>query len=185
MAGEGLVSMTPTSIAHSGTSATINADGGVDFVGITSVSLNGVFTSAHENYLVVIRGQDDSVNSPTTTMRLRAAGTDASGANYVRQFINGDSTSVTGRRDTGETSFNQPTLFYSGTANQGGVFMHLYKPYLAQPTLARTLAMMTYLGGYFLDHAYTHTLSTSYDGLTFIIGSDSVTGNIHVFGYEE
>jgi hypothetical protein len=57
-AGDGLVSMTPSSIAHSGTSASINADGGVDFTAVTELSLNGVFTSDYDNYLIVMRFTD-------------------------------------------------------------------------------------------------------------------------------
>jgi hypothetical protein len=72
-AGDGLVIMTPTSIAHAGTSASINADGGVDFTAVTSLSLNGVFTSAHDNYLIVIRYVAAS-GDPRTRLRLRTAG---------------------------------------------------------------------------------------------------------------
>ena len=184
-AGDGLISMKPTSITHAGTSASINADGGVDFTAVTSLSLNGVFTSDYDNYLVVIRGQNDGVTDASTSIRLRAAGSDASGANYVRQFLNVDSTTVSGRRDTGQTNWNQPVVFYSDTADQGGVAMHIYGPYLAQPTAARTVNANAYLGAYLLDHAYTHSLSTSYDGFTMAVTGSTATGTVHVFGYEE
>ena len=87
-AGDGLVTMTPTSIAvaGAGSSASINSDGGVDFTSATSLSLNGVFTSGYDNYLLVIFHEWSGASGGVDiTCRLRAAGSDASGSNYTYQ----------------------------------------------------------------------------------------------------
>ena len=52
----GMVLMKPTSIAHSGTSATLGANGQVTFTAVTSLSLNGCFTAGFDNYVVSVRG---------------------------------------------------------------------------------------------------------------------------------
>ena len=179
-AGDGLVSMTPTSIAHSGTSASINADGGVDFTAVTSLSLNGVFTSDYDNYLIVYRALM-SANNRTIAFNLRASGADATGSDYTSQLLRADNTSVTGTRVSNTFGYF-PVL--SATA-QNGVQVHVYGPFLAQPTAYRTVGMRGQNSAYFDDGAGTHSLSTSYDGFTIGPSADNMTGNIHVFGYEE
>lgn len=176
-AGDGLISMTPTSIAYSGTSASINADGGVDFTAVTSLSLNGVFTSGFDNYLVVI------LTNPSTTaalrMRLRASGTDDS-SNQTQQYVSANSTTIGGARQT-VTSFD---INY-GDTGPSGVSIHLYGPYLAQATAGRKIMASNRLGAFIEDYAFTHSATTQFDGATFLVGSGTVSGNIVVFGYEE
>lgn len=183
MAGEGLVSMTPTSIVHSGTSATINANGGVDFSAITEVSLNGVFTSDYDNYVVVMSILGNVIT--TAEIRMRASGSDASGTDYTAQLINAVGSSITGRRDTSETSAGLGTY---GPIIPGGDHLHMYGPYLSQTTAMRLVNSSTNTSGdaQIRERAYTHGVSSSYDGITLIAkAGDNITGNIHVFGYEE
>ena len=49
----GLTLITPSSVAGSGVSLT---GAKVVFTAATSVSVNGVFSATHDNYLVVVRG---------------------------------------------------------------------------------------------------------------------------------
>lgn len=180
-AGDGLVTMTPTSVDVTGTSASINADGGVDFTAVTSLSLNGVFTSDYDNYLLVIN-HVNSLQQTNITARLRAAGTDASGTDYTRQYIWANGASVTGARSTSQT-----TLFIgvSSDEQRSGDHVHLYGPYLAQPTASRNLNVVGETGASLFESACTHSLSTSYDGVTLACGAGNITGTVHVFGYEE
>ena len=181
-AGDGLVSMKPTSIAHSGTSASINADGGVDFTAVTSLSLNGVFTSEIDNYLIVMQHIGSSAGQDLVSMRLRAAGSDDSGSNYTAQSLYASSTTVAAGRGT------VTSLYVANTDNthSNGVQFHMYGPALAQPTAARSVSVESTSGAVLNDYANTHSLSTSYDGFTLLVASpDSITGQVHVFGYEE
>lgn len=177
-AGDGLVIMTPTSIAHAGTSASINADGGVDFTAVSSLSLNGVFTSAHDNYLLVVnctRSADNDVN-----IRLRASGSDATGSNYTYQYFYADGASIIRARSTAGLT----VIAYLGTS-PSGANVHLYGPYLAQPTAMRSVTVSSVSSAWLHDVATTHSLSTAYDGLTLSNPSGTFTGNVAVFGYEE
>ena len=180
-AGDGLIVMTPTSINVTGTSGSINADGGVDFTAVTSLSLNGVFTSAYDNYLIVIfhewSGASGGIN---IDCRLRAAGSDASGSNYTYQNIVAADTSLSGARTSNQTSavmINNHATLWSGS------HLHLYGPALAQPTATRSVQVIG--DPRVQDWATTHSLSTSYDGITFSVSSDNLTGSVTVFGYEE
>lgn len=173
-----LVSMKPTSISHSGTSASVNNNGGVDFTAVTSLSLNGVFTGDYDNYRVVMQFVD--TNQSGFSIRFRASGTDASGANYTYQDLHADG-GVTGSRTTGATQL------VTGVGDQlvTGHTMHIYGPYLAQPTAHRSLNTSGANGTALYDFAGTHSLSTSYDGLTVYPNAGSFTGTVHVFGYRE
>lgn len=177
-AGDGLVSMTPTSIAHSGTSASINADGGVDFTAVTELNLNGVFTSDYDNYLIVMRFTD--TNQSGFSFRLRASGSDASGTDYAYQDMHADG-GVTGSRTTGADK----AVTGVGDQLMTGHVIHMYGPYLTQPTAHRSVNGSGANGAALYDFAGTHSLSTAYDGITVFPNAGSFTGNIHVFGYEE
>jgi hypothetical protein len=181
-AGDGLVIMTPTSIAHSGTSASINSDGGVDFTSVTSLSLNGVFTSSFDNYLIVYRGIA-SVNDSGIRFRLRVSGTDNTTANsYTQQFVYADGSTTAASRLSADYA-NQ--VLHSSSTREGGGHLHLYGPFLTQPTAARSVVVSGFGSAYLQDSAVTHNQSTSYDGITFFPPSGNFTGNIVVFGYEE
>jgi hypothetical protein len=179
-AGDGLISMTPSSIAHSGTSATINADGGVDFTAVTSLSLNGVFTSDYDNYLVVMLNEASVTNN--TSIQMRAAGSNATGSNYAWQYLDANGTTVDGNRFTSQTS----ARFSNQAASiKNGFQVAIYGPFLAQPTAGRSVTAYGQNSAQIFDIAWTHSLSTSYDGFTIATSANNITGNIHVFGYEE
>jgi len=176
----GLVVMTPSSIAYSGTSASINADGSVVFSACTSLSLNGVFTGDYDNYMVTVRMKMTS-SVPNLYMRLRASGTDASGSNYTRQYLTSNGTSTTGNRLTSQT---EATVGFTATA-EGGTNFYVFGPYLAQPTATRSVGVSAYAGAYLQDDACTHSLSTSYDGLTLFPSASNCTGLLTVFGFNQ
>lgn len=180
MAGEGLVTMTPTGVSHSGTSATIRPDGGVDFSAVTSVSLDGVFTSSHDNYFIVITFSA-SIDAEALRWRLRTGGSDASGTDYTYQVLAITGSSKIGARGTGETSGSS---VITSTSNQG-VHIYLYGPNLALATAARSVNTQSYSTVTFYDYSNSHTLATAYDSITFFPSAGNVTGTVHIFGYEE
>ena len=179
----GLVVMTPTSIASTGTgnSSSINADGSVDFASCETLSLNGVFTSSYENYMIVLRGTcSDNRNIWT---RFRVSGTDASGTDYTQQYIYASSTSVSGSRGT----FNFFSTSVAWGSTQSGNIIYIFGPKLAQPTVARSVDMsgdsINYARIY--DVAVTHSLSTAYDGISFLPNGATMTGLVSVFGFNQ
>ena len=177
----GLVVMTPSSIAYSGTSASINADGSVVFSACTSLSLNGVFTSDYDNYMISARTQKSA--NVVLFGRLRASGTDESSASnyYTDQYLYANGTGIGAAR----TTRNQWYIAYLDSALRNGFVAHWYGPYLAQPTAGRTVAADSYLNAETIDSAYTHSLSNSYDGFTLLPASGTVTGLVTVFGFNQ
>ena len=182
MSVNGLVVMTPTSIASTGTgnSSSIGANGKVTFSSCATLSLNGVFTSSYDNYMISIRHTGSA--SAGIRGRYRASGVDASGTNYTSQYLFADGTSVTALRTTGETSARMGAV---DTAQRGGESLFIFGPYLSQPTAARCSSAYAYLSGSGLDDATTHSLSTSYDGLTLFPAIGTFTGSITVYGFNQ
>jgi len=64
-----------------------------------------------------------------------------------------------------------------------GFHGHFYGPALAQPTAIRAVSVSGWESAVIYEYANTHSLSTAYDGITFIGGT--FTGTVHVFGYRE
>jgi len=179
----GLHIMTPTSIvvAGSGSTASIRADGGVDFATATSLSLNGVFTSTYDDYMIVIRNIGSTTQS-NIEARFRVAGSDASAGNYSSQVLQAFSTSIAGSR-----AISQTFAFLGNTVStsQNGQTVSVYGPALAQPTAWRTLDVNSRDSAWIKDFAGTHSLSTAYDGITIFPAAGNITGMVTVYGYAQ
>jgi hypothetical protein len=169
--------VTPSSIAFSGTSASIVGSGSVDFSAVSSLSLNGVFSADYDNYMVSIRYS--GTNAGTSVLaRLRTSGSDSS-TGYTRQYIIANGTSVSAAR---ETSANEARVGVSSSTQRSGSAVHIYGPFLGQPTAFRDVTIYGSSSGTLWDNASTHSVSTSYDGLTIFVLSGDFTGNVAVYG---
>lgn len=172
--GSGLNLISATSIANSGGTAT-RTGGQVTFSGVTSVSLNGVFSATYDAYRVVLNVSASA--GTAASIRLRAAGTDASGSNYGRFGYVGGATNAN-VNGTGESSW----VTYSDLP--GFLTIDLYGPFLSTVTrgFMNALESNDTRG---LMQGLTHSLTTSYDGLTITrTGGTATTGTIRVYGYK-
>lgn len=170
----------PTSIASTGAgnSSSINTNGSVTFSSCATISLNGVFSSAYDNYVIVCRHQ---LNSSTETIgfRLRASGTDNSTASsYTYQALYAASTTISAVRITSNISYHM----VSSATNRSGDIIYLYGPYLTQPTAMRNLSVYGDGSASMQDIAATHNQSTAYDGFSVILGTNLLSGRIAVYG---
>ena len=177
----GLHLITPTSTAKTGTgsTATINANGSVTFSSCETLSLNGVFSADYDNYMIVAR-LSSSAASVGAIIRFRVAGTDNSTtSSYVYQYLVADNTSTA---NTNRYTDNKGSLFtLSSTLRSGGV-VHVYGPYLVQPTAYRLIDAISRSNAEIGDIAGTHNQSTSYDGCTVSVGSGTFSGLLGVYG---
>lgn len=179
MPANGLVVMPPTSIAYSGTSASINTDKSVTFTSVTTLSLNGVFTSSYDNYMVTMRFTNTAFDY--IQYRLRLSGTDNSTASsYVYQSLNASGLGTpSGSRSTN----NQGRLAVGNSTQREGLTLFMFGPSMAQPTAARTITVDDRSSAGIWDHASTHNQSTAYDGLTIFPASGNMSGLLTVFGF--
>jgi hypothetical protein len=178
-APSGLSIVTPTSIANSGGTATASG-GAVTLTGVTSVSLNGVFTSTYQNYRIVINLVSSIANE--IRFRMRASGTDDTGANYAIQYLFAAGSASTAARQTGQTA----AWFFSGNGTYEAVGAYdIGSPQLAKQTtlVGSQVYDQSTLG--LISWAANHDESTAYDGITIIAGSGTTTGLIRVYGYQD
>lgn len=171
--GSGLNLITPTSIANSGGSASASG-GAVTFTGVTSISLNGVFTSTYENYILALYLTCSSTGN--LNIRMRAAGTDNTSANYQSMQLYAAG-SVGNAALTGQTAM---TVGFSANELVTGN-IDLFRPALAEYTtftdvMARNVGpvLSVWTGG--------HNVATAYDGMTLIAAAGGITGKIRVYG---
>lgn len=175
-----MILVTPTSVVGlgAGSSATINTNGSVDFSTVYSISLNGVFTSDYENYVISCR--TSCTANAEVFFRMRAAGTDNATTTYLTQYLLADGTSVSGSRITGSDAGR---CSYFSSAQRNGFDARIYRPQLAQPTALRSVSASGLNNAYIRDYAMTHSVSTSYDGFTmWVSGATRFTGQIAVYG---
>jgi hypothetical protein len=147
--------------------------------GVSSVSLNNVFSSTYKNYRVVINWLEGSVNTATVSLRLRASGTDNTGA-FAYQ--------PRGWKITGGT------LAGFGTAGSS-IPLNVISGADPITIMDVTLPFVTRQTNFIIDSfegnnndawgfGATHTQAVAYDGFTVFPSSGTFTGGtIYVYGY--
>jgi len=175
VSASGLNLITPTSIANSGGSASLTG-ALTSASAVTSVSVNGVFTSTYTNYMVVVY-EVTTGNSQAVNMRLRASGTDTSGTSY---------------------KYGQSYTLYTGTAGAGGsnggssfdvtgstatgdnsAIVYMTNPQAAKNTSFFANAVRYDAAGF---QAGRLENTTQYDGFTLFVGGSNVTLKVLVYG---
>ena len=173
----GLVSIIPTSVAVGSGSATTSAVGQVTCTGASSVSLNGVFSAAYNNYFISLNVLPAS-GTPLPTFRVRSAGTDLTTSTYT--YSGGFSNSTTLAWLFGSNSATSIFLPQLKTT-AGMISININSPFLAANTVLTTNAFGN-------DHQFTAgsvTNTTSYDGFTITTPSSTLAGTISVYGYNQ
>lgn len=147
------------------------------FSAVSSVSLNGCFTSTYGNYRVVMQ-MASSVNDVLINLRLRAAASDNSTSNYDRQRLTAQATAVTASSNYGGTSMD---IGYAQTGSDTAITMDITAPQLA---LMTAFVIYGNYGGRFIElFANSFAQTTQFDGFSFYPASGNLTGTIRVYGY--
>lgn len=181
----GLVPCVPTSVTVGSGSATTSTNGQVTFTGVSSVALNGVFTSTYDNYRILFRPTVASTTQ-NITARLRVGGVDNSGAGTYREtaIYNNTSTTVASATGTGTLwYFNQQT---SGTYQEQATYVaDLFGPAIAATTIGMTHETNTTTTPLYQVYitSIMHTVATAYDGISLIASAGTMGGTISVYGY--
>jgi hypothetical protein len=178
----GMNLITPTSVVG----GTFNG-GNISFSAASSVSVNGCFTSSYQNYQIVI-----NINAISATgdvglhMRMRSAGVDLSSASYRSQRLYQVSTSIGGLENSfaGDNTRMCIGQVWSGQPTASAVILNLINPQTAAWTIATGFSPV-----YASDSNLYNTLVTaaafntnSYDSLTFLASTGTITGTIRIYG---
>ena len=179
----GLTLVTPTSIANSGGSAS-SSNGTVTFTGVTSISLNGIFSSTYNNYQIMVAATGSG--TVRANARLRSSGSDNTTSNYYSNFSGLStwaSSVATAGNNSAATSMVLGLVVNASTRSTSN--MCVYDPNLAVATRTTELAIdgrvpdgTAYFGGSVFNN------TTVFDGMTFSVASGNMTGTIRVYGYK-
>lgn len=148
---------------------------------VSSVPFNNVFTSDYYNYLIV---SDLAHSSGFTYLnaRLRASGVDATGASdYITQRNRVYNTSLQGSRVTQDRWHIALINLDERNLNM----FNIARPWNATQTAGFNIGTEDQSGTEWVSMTFTHTLSSSYDGINFYVGGGTITGNIQIYGYTE
>lgn len=151
-----------------------------DFSAVSTVSVNGCFTSTYDNYRIVISDVIGS-GSNMTYLRLRAAGADSTGSIYSTQ---GYSASTGGGAVLNQIVAFWP-LGYAATIGRCSANFEIFGAFKAQTTVVNGQVTARYgaAGNQTDQFGGTHDAATSYDGFSFYPAAGTMTGTIRVYGY--
>ena len=175
----GLAKIVPSSVAVGSGTGSADALGTVTFSGVSSVSLNDVFSSTYENYQIVATLVGTTVEA--FNMRMRVSGADNTTSNYY--FTGTDLSSsvatVTLRNGDPSSSFRVGTI--------GNDFMILTINLGAPQTANKTSFNSASGAGNGTNEAYGGTFggffsgTTSFTGFT-LLGASNFSGTIRTYG---
>jgi hypothetical protein len=173
----GLVPIIPTSVSVGGGTATVGTNGQVTFTSATtSLSLNGVFSSAYDNYRIVYRATYASASSLGARLRI---GTTDTATNYIfaSVFTN---TGTASALSTTTTSFG---LAISSMTTRN-VVADIVSPFIATSTGFIGIGREQNAGANYGIISYGHAQidSTSFDGIT-LLNDQAQTGTVSIYGY--
>ena len=180
----GMKLLVPSSVAVGSGSGSVATQGTVSFSGASSVSVNDVFSTTYNNYLVQFVGTQSAAVG--LTLRLRVSGADNTNSNYNNAGITYLSNNSTGTNLGAEnaTSFNLNT----GFTRTGSYNFNFFEPFSTQYTsyvldsvtsdgVATVEARRSMSSGFF-------EATTSFTGFTLILASGTMTGTLRVYGYK-
>lgn len=172
--GFGAILIKPSSVVN----GTDNGKGTVTFSGASTVSLNGVFSSKYEFYMIQIIAVNSS-NTQSFLWKWRNAGSDLSAANYYNARLSVS----TGGTVTGGGAGATTTSNFGQIATGMGFFTVFAAHTQTEPRLngnaynSELSGLSTFASGYRATQAA--------DGFTIYTSSGTITGTVSVFGYNK
>ena len=150
------------------------------FSAVSSVSINNCFTSTYDTYLLHYDQTALSGGAVYLNFRMRAAGADATAANYRFAYMEGYTAGVAGGAANGQ-AFGR--LGFVSNTNDVAYMATIFRPALASFTKvisdgARDNGSMSRL-----SFVSRHEVATAYDGITIYPDAGTLTGTIRVYGY--
>ena len=167
--------------AAAGSSGALTYVGGTTFTTAATTSIDNVFSSTYQNYLVML---NIYTGSGVLTMNFRASGSDNTTANYsyyTDYMAFGSTWSRSISNLTGQTSMN---------LNQGLDASNVNMPFtIMNPQLAQKTSVLSPMSSYNYNTTANYTglnsgffnATTQFDGIKFTIGTN-MTGTLKIYG---
>jgi hypothetical protein len=153
------------------------------FSAVSSISMpNNTFTSSFNTYYFVFNCTGST--AVNISARLRAAGVDNSSAVYNR--ANWESISITSSRDSNQTSLLVGET-YDSTMRRRILGLTLCDPQVSGRYTSGLTHSIADLDGavYPIQRYHGVAVTTSYDSITFIANTGTITGSISCYGFNQ
>ena len=176
--------MIPTAAVVGAGTATINANGSVSFSNVTSLALEGVFTSAHENYMILMTVAP-AASITSIQCRLRSGSTNTTGTSWQNQNMKANSTTVSAAGASNQLTFEMITL-PANANDRNSLIMYVFAP--QQSTYTKTQAFAQGRDSSNYQIVYTGGLwntTDSYDGIAWTNIVGDLTGDVTVYGFKD
>jgi hypothetical protein len=179
----GLAKIVPSSIAVGSGTSSANAFGTVTFSGVSSISLNGVFSETYTSYKIVLTNVKSSQYTEIQA-RLRVSGSNNTSSNYNSL----QTYTAINNAGAGHDKFPATTywIFANVTANgQIDSWYDIWNPYATTLTQYSFTHAKRYDTGdhYNMVGGGVFNATTSFDGLSIIASAGTITGTLSVYGY--
>lgn len=182
----GLTPIYPTSTAVGSGSASTNAIGTVTFTGVSSISLNGIFTSAYSNYRILFNILSSTGTGGSVGVRIRNAGVDRNGTNYGTSGIQMNTAGGNSAYNAVTTFFDSGYLYIATSAYNSGT-LEIKNP--ASSTIKTTLQCVQngvtsagVVASWVTNCLYD--VADANDGISILpTGSATINGFMTVYGY--
>lgn len=180
MARNGLILIKPGSVSSTGTgnSSSIGANGSIAITSCDTISIDNVFSSTFNNYILVMGFSTTGLSYPL--FRFRKNLVDDFYTNYEYYSLAADNTSIGGSR--ANSTAGVLTYATTGSGGRNGVVAYIYSPYLEKRSAVRSAGASSLSGAAVWDYANNHSLPYSYDGITILSGGLAYSGRIAIYG---
>jgi microcystin-dependent protein len=181
--GAGLVPVIPTSVTVSSGTGSVDASGLITFSGVGSIAFNSGFTSAYQNYRIVVWNIQSNTGYPGITVNLRASGTNAT-TEYWNWGVRAVSSAGITQRGANATSGMEVISAFGSGGKYQALTMDVTTPFIASNTI-----MQTQSTGFDTSSAVWQSQScfkndaVSYDGMAFTTTANTWSGSMKVYGY--
>ena len=151
------------------------------FSSTSSVSIDNIFTSTYDNYKILLVGTASTNGS--CFMKFRTSGTDNTTSNYHNQMIVANDTTLGGSR---LSPYSYAYLANNFVTTEDTVCdINIYSPKLSRSTtwFNNSFTSAT-VNAYLQIQSGRFNGSTSFDGVSLLPSSGTMTGTIKIYGYK-
>ena len=141
-------------------------------------SFTSKFSSDYDHYFLLWSLEPSTSNN--ITIRLRSGSTDSAGTDYDRQRISAASGVVSSAQSLNETNFTIAGGLSSTVFNGG--YVNIYNPFLSIDTCFVAHAQV---GANINDNYGYHDLTSSFDGISVLASTGTISGEISLYGYRK
>jgi hypothetical protein len=176
----GLNLVIPSSVSVGSGTGVVSANGEVTFTGASTVSINGAFTSAYQNYKVIFNAYGSSAQN--AFMKFRDSSGDVSTAYYGGGWY----VSISGTSGTSGIRSNGTEMYFQQVWTDSNQRNMLNFELQRSPSGTQGSVMGSAWdngNGFHYTFGYHRNGMTNLSGLTFYPASGNLTGTIRIYGY--